>query len=65
MMNKCRFFTVWSLLFTVTYFYNMFFIPFSIAFNCKVSGLFYIVDLVAVALMIGDSLLRPFLAINE
>jgi len=45
--------------------YNLLYVPFSIGLDYQVEGKFIAIDVIATFILIFDSFLRPFLAIDK
>jgi hypothetical protein len=43
----------------------MLYVPFSIGTDFEIQGAYFLIDVLAMLTMIGDSILRPFLAISR
>lgn len=56
---------MWSAIFCLAYGYNGLFVPFSIGLDFELEGYYKLIDIAVVLIMIIDSAMRPFLAINK
>jgi len=55
---------VWTPIFTISMIYNILFVPFSIGLSYDIPAWYIVIDILAVLVTVGDSILRPFLAVD-
>lgn len=60
-----RLYNIWSVVFTIALAYNFLYVPFSIGLGVEAEGYFFILDVTAILVMIGDSIMRAYLAVNK
>ena len=53
------------MVFCLAFVYQMFYVPFSIGTGFEIEGKAFVIDVLAMIIIIADSVLRPFLAINQ
>jgi hypothetical protein len=56
---------MWTSIYCLVFVYNLLFVPFSIGLRYDIPGKYVVIDIVALALTLLDSIIRPFLAINK
>ena len=64
MIKLYRLFNVWSVIFCIAFVYQLLYVPFSIGTGFEIEGTSFVLDVFSMSVMIVDSILRPFLAIN-
>jgi len=63
--HECRLFNLWTFIFLIGITFNVFYVGFSLGLNYDIYDEYYLIDIVAILIMLGDSLLRPFLAVDK
>jgi hypothetical protein len=59
------FFNIWSTISSIAIIYNVFYVPFSIGLDFEIPSDFIAIDICAIIIILADSILRPFLAIDK
>lgn len=58
-------YNLWTFIFLIALIYNIIYVPFSIGLDVELKGSFIILDVLMIILMIMDSVLRCYLAVNK
>ena len=56
---------MWTFVFLIGVAFNILYVPFSLGLDYDIYDEYYAIDVLAILIMLGDSSLRPFLAVDK
>lgn len=65
LLKNCRLYLIWTGIFLAGFLYHIFYVPYVIGLDFELPNEYLALDIVCICLMLIDSFLRPFLAINS